>query len=50
VIERATLRTVVLDGTDPSRIVDAVRRGDHDGTDVVPDGETDEPPYWAAES
>jgi uridylate kinase len=50
VIERAGLRTVVLDGTDPGRVADAVRRGDHDGTDVVPDGETGEPTYWAAES
>jgi len=48
VIERAGLRTVVLDGTDPECIVDAVRRGEHDGTDVVPDGQS-EPTYWAAE-
>ena len=50
VIERAGLRTVVLDGTDPGRIADAVRRGDHDGTDIVPDDETGEPTYWAVES
>ena len=36
VIERSGLRAVVLDGTDPSRVTDAVA-GDVDGTDVVPD-------------
>ena len=49
VIERAGLRTIVLDGTDPQRVADAVRAGDHDGTDIVPAGETDEPTYWANE-
>jgi uridylate kinase len=44
-IERAGMRTVVLDGTDPSTVVDAVLRGEHDGTDVVPTG-SDEPSYW----
>ena len=36
VIERSGLRTVVLDGTDPARIADAVA-GEFDGTEVVPD-------------
>jgi len=45
-IDRANLRTVVLDGTEPGRIVDAVLRGDHTGTDVVPRG-AGEPSYWA---
>jgi uridylate kinase len=45
-IERSGMRTVVLDGTDPSAIADAVLRGDHDGTDVIPAG-SDEPSYWA---
>lgn len=45
-IERSGMRTVVLDGTDPSNIAAAVLRGDHDGTDVVPAG-SDEPSYWA---
>ncbi len=49
VIERASLRAVVVDGTDPRRVADAVRVGDHDGTDIVPAGETDEPTYWASE-
>jgi uridylate kinase len=47
VIERAGIRTVVLDGTDPDRIAAAVRRGEHEGTDVVPRGVEDEPTYWA---
>ncbi|MFT4891065.1 MAG: uridylate kinase [Halobacteriales archaeon] len=45
VIERAGIRTVVLDGTDPERIAAAVQRGEYDGTDVIPDG-TPEPPGW----
>jgi len=44
-IDRAGLRSVVLDGTDPSVVVDAVLRGEHTGTDVVPTG-SDEPTYW----
>jgi uridylate kinase len=43
-IERAGMRAVVLDGTDPARIGAAVRRRDHGGTDVVPEG-VDDP--WA---
>lgn len=45
-IQRAGMRTVVLDGTDPDAVVDAVFTGDHTGTDVVPAGST-EPSYWA---
>ncbi|RLM90385.1 UMP kinase [Halobellus sp. Atlit-38R] len=45
-IERAEMRTIVLDGTDPSRIEDAVLRGEHTGTDIVPTGVEDEPSYW----
>ena len=45
-IERSGMRTIVLDGTDPERIVDAVRSGDHDGTDVVPAGSADRLPAW----
>ncbi len=37
IIERSGMRTIVLDGTDPDRIARAVRYGDHDGTDVIPD-------------
>ncbi|QKY21052.1 UMP kinase [Halolamina sp. CBA1230] len=45
-IERSSLRTIVLDGTDPEAVVDAVLRGEHSGTDIVPTGGTDEPTYW----
>ncbi|MFD1599095.1 UMP kinase [Halobellus rarus] len=45
-IERAGMRTIVLDGTDPQRIEDAVLRGEHDGTDVVPTAAEGEPTYW----
>jgi uridylate kinase len=48
-IERAGMRTIVLDGTDPERIGDAVRYGDHGGTDVVPTEVEHEPTYWAEE-
>jgi uridylate kinase len=46
-IERSGMRTIVLDGTDPERIGDAVRYGEHDGTDIVPDGTDGEVTYWA---
>jgi uridylate kinase len=46
-IERSGMRTVVLDGTDPERIERAVMRGEHSGTDIIPDGTDDEPSYWA---
>ena len=36
IIERSGLRAVVLDGTEPGRIADAVA-GEFDGTEVVPD-------------
>jgi uridylate kinase len=45
-IDRAGMRTIVLDGTDPERIESAVLRGEHTGTDIVPQG-SDEPSYWA---
>ncbi len=45
-IDRAGIRSVVLDGTDPAVLVDAVLRGEHTGTDVVP-ADTGEPSYWA---
>ncbi|MFC4542609.1 UMP kinase [Halosolutus amylolyticus] len=47
IIERSGMRTIVLDGTDPDRIARAVRHGDHEGTDVIPDGGGEEPTYWA---
>ncbi|AOW81112.1 uridylate kinase [Halodesulfurarchaeum formicicum] len=45
-IERSGMRTIVLDGTDPDRLVDAVLRGDHDGTDVTADGAQTMLPEW----
>ncbi|MFC7223657.1 UMP kinase [Halalkalicoccus sp. GCM10025322] len=47
IIERSGMRTIVLDGTEPERITSAVRYGDHEGTDVIPEGVGDEPTYWA---
>ena len=44
-IGRADIRTIVLDGTDPAAVGPAVRRGEHDGTDVVPVGAA-EPAEW----
>ena len=48
-IERSGMRTIVLDGTDPERIERAIHTGEHDGTDVVPEGSGDEPTYWTRE-
>jgi uridylate kinase len=48
-IERSEMRTIVLDGTDPDAIVDGVLRGDHDGTDVSPDGTATRLDAWAGE-
>ena len=45
-IERSRMRTIVLDGTDPDRIVDAVLHGDHDGTDVIPAETQGNPSRW----
>ena len=47
IIQRSGMRTIVLDGTDPDRIARAVRHGDHEGTDVIPEGAGEEPTYWA---
>ncbi|MFB6160357.1 MAG: UMP kinase [Haloferacaceae archaeon] len=44
-IQRAGLRAVVLDGTDPAAVEGVVLRGEHTGTDVVPDGAVD-PAAW----
>jgi uridylate kinase len=45
-IERSRVRTIVLDGTDPSAIVEAVLDGDHDGTDIVAEGTADRLAHW----
>jgi len=44
-LERSEMRTVVLDGSDPSNIESAVLEGDHTGTDVIPPGSS-EPALW----
>jgi uridylate kinase len=46
-IERSKMRTIVLDGTDPGRIEAAALRGDHSGTDIIPEGTDEAPTYWA---
>lgn len=45
-IERADMRAVVVDGTDPRTIERAVLEGDHEGTDIIPEATT-EPSVWA---
>ncbi|MES3161147.1 MAG: UMP kinase [Halorubrum sp.] len=45
-IGRSGIRSVVLDGTDPDAVVDAVIHGDHTGTEIVPE-DNSEPPAWA---
>ncbi|MFB6255474.1 MAG: UMP kinase [Haloplanus sp.] len=45
-IERSKMWTVVTDGTDPERVTDAVLRGEHSGTDIVPEG-SHKPGQWA---
>ncbi|PSP82714.1 UMP kinase [Halobacteriales archaeon QS_6_64_34] len=35
VIERSGIRTIVLDGTDPQRVVDAVQNDGFDGTEIL---------------
>lgn len=44
-IQRAGLRAVVLDGTDPTAVERAVLRGEHAGTDIVP-AAASEPDRW----
>ncbi len=46
IVERAGIRTIVLDGTDPARVRRAVETGEHDGTDVVPAGVGAAPGGW----
>ncbi|QLC33117.1 UMP kinase [Halarchaeum sp. CBA1220] len=48
-IERSRVRTIVLDGTEPEDVLDAVLRGEHDGTDIVPNGSEAGMDYWVAD-
>jgi len=41
IIERSRMRTLVLDGTEPSDIERAVLDGVHDGTEILPEGTDD---------
>jgi len=45
-IERSGMRTIVLDGSDPAQVVDAVLDGDHTGTDILPGPDAAVPPFW----
>ncbi|MFB6352468.1 MAG: UMP kinase [Halobacteriales archaeon] len=47
-IERSGMRTVVLDGSDPDRVVDAILDGEHAGTDILPGPDAAVPPLWDA--
>ena len=44
-IERAGIRSIVFDGTDPDDITEAILHGRHTGTDIIPEG-SDEPEEW----
>lgn len=48
-IERSAVRAIVLDGTQPDQIVQAVLTGEHDGTDIIPDETDSQLPRWAAQ-
>ncbi|MFB6223712.1 MAG: UMP kinase [Haloarcula sp.] len=37
IIQRSGIRTMVLDGTDPERVVRAVENGEFDGSEIVPE-------------
>jgi len=37
IIQRSGIRTMVLDGTDPERVVRAVEDGEFDGTEILPE-------------
>lgn len=45
IIQRAGIRTIVMEGRNPDDIDRAIRTGEHDGTDVLVDGMR-EPPAW----
>ncbi|WP_436926347.1 UMP kinase [Halosimplex amylolyticum] len=46
IVQRSGIRTIVLDGDDPERVERAIRTGEHDGTDVVPEGVGELPAEW----
>jgi uridylate kinase len=46
IVQRSGIRTIVLDGSEPAAVERAIRTGDHDGTDVVPEGVGEAPAEW----
>lgn len=48
-IQRSGVRAIVLDGTDPKQIVEAVLSGEHDGTDIIPAGTDRQLSRWTAQ-
>ena len=46
IVQRSGIRTIVLDGEEPERVEAAIRTGDHDGTDVVPESVGEPPAEW----
>ena len=46
ILERAGMRAIVLDGTDPDGVARAIATGEHEGTDVVPTGTSSRPADW----
>ena len=45
-IQRAGMRTIVLDGADPQHIESAVLDGEHNGTDIIPPDGKDDLATW----
>jgi uridylate kinase len=45
-LERSGIRAIVLDGTDPAAVEQAIRTGEHDGTDIVPSDANEPPAEW----
>jgi len=37
IIQRSGIRTIVLDGTDPERVVRAVEDGEFEGSEILPE-------------
>ena len=46
IIERAGLRTIVIDGTEPSAAIDTILEGRHNGTEVIPESAAPVPSLW----
>ncbi|WP_459191191.1 UMP kinase [Halosimplex sp. J119] len=46
IVQRSGIRTIVIDGEDPAAVEHAIRTGEHDGTDVVPEAVGEPPAEW----